>query len=387
MRPRENGGDRTGVQVTYGSPPPLALAAPVDRRNLLSAWWRLTAPVEPAASASFDERERFRRGHLVSVLLLATLVILVGAFWQYVIVDNDHPAMVLALVVALALAIASGFLNRFGWVSLAGMLLVIVADLPAVGIPATASDARLDVLHLGTFYLLAGSELVAASVLPPWSVFPVAVVNSLIVAGMLSFLPHTPALTTILTSNNAQQAYAGPIVLQLIVALVSYLWAQSMLSALKRADRAEEIAELERREVERTRELEEGVHQLLAVHVQMANGDFSVRVPPVHNMLLWQVGSSLNNLIGRFARLAQIEYLLRRTQGEGHRVAEAVLLARSGRQPIWPAPSGTPMDEVITALTSTSMSVPQSPHPSQTLQAPPWSPQGYDANSDPSRPW
>jgi hypothetical protein len=223
-----------------------------------------------------------------------------------------------------------------------------------VGIPATAIGGRIDVLHLPAFYLLAGSVLVAASVLAPWWVFVVAVINSALIDASIVLLPHTPALAQVLASNNAQQVYAGPIVMQGIVALVAYLWASSVHSALRRADRAEEIAELERREAQRRAELEEGVQDLLAVHVRMANGDFNVRVPPVRDALLWRVGASLNNLIARFARLAQMEFVLRRRQTEAQRLAEAIVASGGGRQVVWPAPSGTPVDEVLVALARTS---------------------------------
>jgi hypothetical protein len=357
-----------------------SLSAPAYQRQgvsrYLSWWWHLTAPPPPALGAGFATRERARRGRLASVFLLVFLLIGLGALYQYVIVDDDHPAMIPVLLVAFVLAGLVGVLNRLGWVAAAGLILVGLADLPLPGVVATAVGGQLDVLHLGAFYLLVGSEIIAASVLDPWTVFPVAIVNSALAFTTIAFMPHTPALAEVLTSNNGQQAYAGPIVMQLIVAVVAYLWAQSTLRALRRADRAEEIAELERRELERTRELEEGAQQLLAVHVQLANGNFNVRVPAVRNNLLWQVGSSLNNLIGRLARLAQADFVLRRTQEEANHLTEAILIARTGRQAIWPAPSGTPLDEVVVALSNGGLSSGGASAPTPTLGGAPQSPAG-----------
>jgi hypothetical protein len=178
----------------------------------------------------------------------------------------------------------------------------------------------------------------------------VAAINCALMSLIIVGMPHSVAFDQLLASNNAQQAFAGPLLMQVVVALVAYFWARSVFNALKRADRAEEIAALERREVERTHELEQGVRELLDVHVQLANGDFQVRAQPIRNPLLWQIGSSLNTLIARFARLAQMEFLLRRTDQEARRLAESIRIARAGRQPTWPAPSGTPLDEVIVAL-------------------------------------
>ena len=140
--------------------------------------------------------------------------------------------------------------------------------------------------------------------------------------------------------------------MQFIVAIVAYLWAQSMFNALKRADRAEEIALLEQRELDRQAELEEGVRQLLEVHVRLSNGDFQARSSGLRNPLLWSVGNSLNILIARLSRTAQADLILRREQEEAKHLADAIHLARSGQQPNWPASSGAPLDIVVEALRS-----------------------------------
>lgn len=349
---------------------PMARANRMGPRALLNWWWRVTAPVEPAASASFALRERARRGRLLSVLLLCFLLVEVGALWQYVIVDSDHPSMVAVLLLALPVALLAGMLNRLGRVTAAGILLIGLADLlPLAGVHATAP--RLDILELGVFYLLVGSELVAASVLAPWSVYIVALVNSVLALGSIVLSPQAPALQQFLQRNDAQQVYAGPVLMQLVVAIVAYLWAQSTSMALRRADRAEEIAALERRELDRTRELEEGVRELLAVHVQLANGNFAARVPPVRNRLLWQIGASLNNLTGRLSRLAHADFGLQRTAAEAHRLAEAIRSMRAGRQPVWPAPTGTPLDEVIAALSDNGPAPSLAPPADRIVGAPP----------------
>ncbi len=330
--------------------------------SALQRWWALTAPPEPPPGGSFAAREVGRRARLVSVLLLALLLVELGSAYQYFIVDTDHPIMKIAVAAALVVTALAAVANRAGWVTSAGLLLVLAAELPLAGIPGTAVNGQLDVLHLGGFYLLAGSELVAASVLMPWSVFVVAALNSVAALGLITFMDHTPTLANVLASNDGQQAFSGPVIMQVIVAIVAFLWAQNVKASLRRADRAEEIALLEQRELERSHELEEDVQQLLAVHVQMANGNFNVRVPQLRTGPLWQIGNSFNNLLARFARLAQAEFVLRRTQAEAHSLAEAIHFMRSGRQPLWPAQAGTPLDEVITALgTAPSRATGQSP--------------------------
>jgi hypothetical protein len=331
---------------------------------------RLIAPPLAPTYAAFAARERARRGRLAGALLLALTLIELGAMFQFFVVDDDHPLMKLTLIVAVVLTVVVAALNRFGWTAAAGLLLVALADLPLASIPATAFGGQFDVVDLGPLYLAAGSVLVAASVLEPWSVFVVAAINGALMSGLILGMSHTAAFDQLLASNNAQQAFAGPLLMQVVVALVAYFWARSVLVALKRADRAEEIAELERRELERTRELEQGARELLATHVQLANGDFQARVQPIRNPLLWQIGSSLNMLIARFGRLAQMDFQLRRTEQEARLLAENIRVARAGRSPVWPAPSGTPIDEVIVALTdATSGPAHAAPQPVEAPRA------------------
>lgn len=325
-------------------------AAPTPIGSALAGWLRLAGPAPAPLSASFTVRERVRRGRLAAVLLLVLAVIEVAALVQFLVVDDDHPMMVWVLVVGLGLTALAGALNRAGRCVPAALLLVLLADLPLASVPATSFGGRFDVLDLGALYLLVGSLLVAGSVLAPWSVFPVAVFNALALLLTVAVMPHTPALDDLIASNNALQAFAGPVLVQVIVAFVAYLWAQSVHSALRRADRAEELALMEQRELERTHELEEGVRELLAVHVQLANGNFQVRTPAIRNPLLWQIGSSLNNLIARFARLAQADYAVTQTRQDAGRLAEAIRGARAGIPPNWPTPSGSPLDEVVAAL-------------------------------------
>ncbi len=316
----------------------------------MAFWFAITAPNEPPADAPFRLRERTRRGRLLSVILLGFALILAGVFYQYLVIDDDHPLMVAVLCAALGIAVAAAVLNRVGMVTLAGALMVLVAELPLAGLFAATKDGQLDILHLGAFYLTVGALLVAASVLSPWSVFAVAAFNCAASLVIVASRPHTPALAALLASNDGQQAFLGPIVMQVIVAIIAYLWAQNTLSALRRADRAEEIAALERREVEQQRELEEGIRQLLAVHVALANGDFTARVTRMRSPLLWQVGRSLNTLVDRLVRYTQAEVVLQREHEQSQRLAQILLRSQLGRPIQWPASTGLPLDVVIAAL-------------------------------------
>src|SRR5258708_28168228 len=222
------------MQPTEGSHPAQALgsgnasAGAGAGAGALQRWWALTAPPEPPPGGSFAAREFGRRARLVSVLLLALLLVELGSAYQYFIEDTDHPIMKIAVAAALVVTALAAVANRAGWVTSAGLLLVLAAELPLAGIPGTAVNGQLDVLHLGGFYLLAGSELVAASVLAPWRVFGGAALNSGAALGLITFMDHTPTLANVLASNDGQQAFSGPVIMQVIVALVAFLWAQNV---------------------------------------------------------------------------------------------------------------------------------------------------------------
>jgi hypothetical protein len=320
----------------------------------LGWWYWLVALPEPRPGSALRERERARRARLIAIFLLAFTFIVAGLFFQFAVIDNDHPAMIGVLIAAFAIMTLIGGLNRTGRLALSGLLMVALADISLASIPATGP---VDVQAIGALYLSVGSLLIAASVLPAWSVFPLAFGNCALMLGIIYLLPHRAALDALLRSNDAQQIVIGPLLMQIIVAIVAYLWARSMLNALQRADRAEEIALLEQRELDRQAELEEGVRQLLEVHVRLANGDFQARTPTLRNPLLWSVGNSLNFLIARLSRTAGADVILRREEEEAKRLADAIYSTRNGRQPRWPAPTGVPLDLALEALSSRPLMV------------------------------
>src|SRR5260370_40527739 len=142
--------------------------------------------------------------------------------------------------------------------------------------------------------------------------------------------------------------------LELVPALGGYLWVRGPGAAVRRAERAEEIDALEHMIAEQKRQLDIGVQQILQTHIRAANGDFGARAPLGQDNALWQISSSLNNLLARLQRAGNAEYSLQRTEEELQRLAAALQDAQSGRRPIWPAPSGTSVDPIIEIITGSS---------------------------------
>lgn len=313
-------------------------------------WFRLTVPPEPPASADFATRDRARRGRLGGALLFGLLALMILA----VFIGLGDPATLVSSLVGVGAVIIAIVLNRSGFVNVAGLIMVALPALVIILSIVYAPNGQLDSLYLPLFDLLAISEVIAASLLTPFAVLIVMLALIGFTVSDILLQPHTASMDPLFqTSDGLLTLIARPVGFLLIVGIIGFLWARNTVESIRRADRAEELAELERRELDRTRELEEGVRQLLAVHVHLANGDFNVRAPAIRNSLLWQIGSSLNNLVARLGRLAQADFVLRRTQEEANRVTEAIYMLNSGRSPLWPAPSNTPLDRLVDVLRST----------------------------------
>lgn len=319
---------------------------PIEDHGPLGWWYQQTAPREQPG-ASFAERELVRRGRLASTLLLGFLI---TGMLQLPFVYKGPQTLLMLLPAFLGMGIQI-WLNRIGQVNVVGVLMVLISYSVLAGL--LTGGKLLDELSLPVFDMLVVPELMAVTLLPSISIFPVAIINSIIILGLATVQPHTAELGAVLTTPDGRAVLTRAIALQFIVAIVAYLWVRSAVLAIKRADQAEVIAALERREAERTRELEEGARQLLDVLVRLANGDFTSRVPLLANALLWRVGTAINTLIGRLERTTQGNVLLQHFEEDANRLAQAIYALRPGDRDIWITPHGTPLDRVLDALRET----------------------------------
>ncbi len=208
----------------------------------------------------------------------------------------------------------------------------------------------LDTVNLPAYDLLAVAVIIAASVLPRWAAFVVAAINAGLICGDYFLQPKSGDLLKWQGANGALWLLARPIALQIIVAAVAFLWVRGADEALRRADRAEELAELEHAFAEQHKQIEVGAHQILETLVRVANGDYRARAPLSEENVLWQIAASLNNLLSRMQRSGAAEHQLGRTEEELRRLATALDDVRLGRRAAWPAPSGTAADLILERL-------------------------------------
>lgn len=344
----------------------------------LSWWYALTAPRAPAPDAPLAERETVRRGRLLSLLvLLITLIVLLAA--PVALVTRNLP-MFASLGSALVFNALTLWANRRGHVTLAGLLTIIPMTVGfALGQVLTPGGLTIDNLRI--FDLLVASDLLVVSLFRPASVFLAVGANSLLIWAIISFAPPNAELAPLLAANRYGLIIL-PILLQFVVALPAYLLVRSTYQALLRADRAEELAlltqqnlELHQRELERTRQIEQGTELILAAMVRFANGDVLARAPESQDNLLWRIGRSLNTLLARQKdyqrQLMELEYArqqmdelqrrllsapsaqreLQRTREAAIRLQTALRIASRQRTRIaLPQPSGTVIDEITREL-------------------------------------
>lgn len=323
-------------------------------------WWIRVASSSPQNPQRTEtEREIARRSDLVAWL---TLGLLGGAVLLTPIAFGDFNASIAlaGFVTSILVAIA---LNRIGMVHTAGVLLVMCI-VGALLVYMLTSPLGLTMGQLPNYDAFAVAVVVAASVLPRGSAFAVAAINSVIIVADYMLQPHNAniAADAALYPSVTQQTISllsRPIALQFIFAVVAFLWVRGADKAIARADRAEEVAELERRELDRTVALEEGVRYLHQTLMLWRNGDFRSRMPDMPVEALQQLSNDLNAFIQQVGPRLQADYHYRRTQEEAQRLANVLQAQAQGRRVTMPAPSGTPVDMVIESLRMLGFGGPQ----------------------------
>ena len=323
--------------------------------DFLGWWYRLTCPkISPETAKSLEGREKIRKARLASLTLLVmcgfmSLSIPVG------LIDQNIPLLIATFIALLCYGIAL-MCNRKNHLVLAGILTVLVYTLGLVSFLA-ASPGGLKTGMLPTYDLLLEASLVSVAFFSARGLFIVTAINIAIIIGTILFLPKAPDLAAFL-HNDTYDVIVRPIILQLFAAFIVYVWVNSAYKAILRADRAEEIAELERREVERRQQeieqknqLDYGIDQILASLNKVANGDTQIKVPLDQNNVLWRVGYSINNLLARIQALREERAELARTKQVAAVLTEAL---KHGQLPNFNEWTHTCLDALVVELRKAS---------------------------------
>lgn len=338
------------------------LVADTFERDTSFLWWwyRLTAPTLVTTDDNLQLRDLSRRGRLTSATLLIVILLVLAA--EPVAILGPNKALIGILLIPVAIDVVALIFNKLGKITTAGILVIIGIEVGLILsiLGPTMAGGGITTYLLPQFDLMVQAEFVAITLLRPKSVFVIASLHCLFIVSALLLLPHSAEFAPIFAANE-YEIFLRPITLQIIVAFVTYLWVTSAYQATRRADRAEVIAELERREVERQQQeialkqqLDEGIQQILQTHVQVSNGNFSARAPLKQENILWRVAYSLNNLLARLQSLNYAEQELQRARVETARLVEMIHLARLGK-PVRFERTGTHLDPLILELANSPL--------------------------------
>jgi hypothetical protein len=215
----------------------------------------------------------------------------------------------------------------------------------------------LNIGTLPTFDLLLEVTLVSVAFFRARSIFIITAINIAIIVGSILLLPKAPDLVAFLRYDT-YDVVIRPIILQLFGAFIVYVWVNSAYQAILRADRAEEVAELERREIERQeqeieqkKQLDFGIDQIMSSLNRVANGETNVKVPLDQNNVLWRVGYSINNLLARIQAIREERAELIRTKQTAAALTESL---KYGQLPRWDRWTHTCLDELLIELRKVS---------------------------------
>ena len=318
----------------------------IDR--LFHWWYTLTTTAQTSAGDHLRQRRNVRRGQLISCVLLF-IICLIIILLPLALLNRDGVSSIL-LSVGLGICALALVANRRGLMVLASMLAVavvmIVPLLHIILMPPKLVD-------LSDLNLLIFSELLSAAFLPTECIFLTAVLNCIIIIGIVEL--RSGGLRFIefggMTATGPAEVLIKLILLQIIVAVIVYLLVHRAKHAIMRADRAEIVATLEHAMAEREhaiakqkRDLDLSIQQILQTHLEVANGNYEARVPLTQDNVLWPIAGSLNTILARLHRLQLQADELERTKQEAALLASALHATRMGEPPIAFRRSGTAID-------------------------------------------
>jgi hypothetical protein len=322
-----------------------------ERSTWFEWYYRIFAPPVAPSEASLLVRELSRRGRLSSIVLFLGLFM---AAMALPIAFGPDKELLPVLLLSIILIACSIWINKKGHTTTAGILCVLCSEaclLSAIGTTPTG----LTLFALSLFDVLIIPEVIAVSLLVPWSVFIVAALNSIAFICFFIFLHHDAALNAVIKSQG-YDILLRPIAIQFVVAIVTCLWVRSANRAIKKADRAEVIALLQSdllimqsENQRRQQELNRVIAVLEDAQNRIARGDLSVRVP-LEGEILASIGGKFNNLINRFQRALKSENDLLYLQQTINYIVDEVDIARKRGGPFQLRRTGTRLDGLLLAF-------------------------------------
>ncbi|GCE16092.1 hypothetical protein [Tengunoibacter tsumagoiensis] len=323
--------------------------------GIMRAWFRFSTP---NAKFRAQHPDPLSQSQLASLLLLMGIITAIAFIPSAIVSVHMHTLFpVLGLLLVLFICIP---LNRAGRVAVVGVLLILAIDATIMISLLSYPGLMLSQNAIPIYDLFVLSDIVAVSLLPRKSILYISLFHSIFICADVYLQPHTADLHELLLRTN-YSIMVRPLAIQLLVAIVTYAWVRNTVQAVKRADQAELVAQLEHELAQQKKNLDEGIQSILQTLVQSANGDMQVRAPLSRDNVLWQLGSALNILLARLQRAQQNERQLQQMRSELARVLYTVQEARKRQKSIELMPGGTEVDPLISELLHSYL-VPSPPH-------------------------
>jgi len=333
-------------------------------RSIFDWWVRATSP-DPNSprKAQHPWREEVT-SLLFPLVMLNVLLPIPGSL-------NNLPQVMILLIV-FAIDIFALFIKRAGYMTLAGIILIITVEF---GLSASilGLTSHFDSVNLPLYDDMIQASLISMAFFAPFVVFAIVLINCSFLVGTLLFLPHAADLTQHLKTD-FWKVITTPLIMQILAVSLAYIIINALVKAVRRADKAEELAvlksqivEQQSKDIELKNQLDDGIKQLLFTLNEAANGNFGVRAPLEQNNALWRVGRSINNLL---ARLQGLRGELAELEKTRQVAAHLTQMLKSGKELSLNDWTGTCLDPFVMELMNRQRSQGQHPTPRQTYPTP-----------------
>jgi hypothetical protein len=285
---------------------------------------------------SASERERLRRGRLLSALHL-TAVVLLALILPRGFLPVLDPGTLAGVAGFAVIVFASILLNRRGVVTTASLVFTAGLAFAIAGSQLATPGDKINFQDLAGYDLLVIPLVVASFLLSSRSVVLLWGASVLFVVVDLGLAPHGVSLDAYLPSDlppfvRIYPVAIYPIILTAVVGVISWLAARSTARALAEADRTADVERAYALLADHNRQLEESIGAIQQAHARVARGDLGARAAIRPGDPLLQVASSLNLLLDRLARgnlstaaLAEVERETQVLHGYLAELAEAKL--------------------------------------------------------------
>jgi hypothetical protein len=280
-------------------------------------WWlRMTSAGWDAPQETIQQRERARRSALLSWILLGLFIALI-LFIPATLTDAPSAFSVGFAFVGLLLIV---WLNRKGFVTTAGVLMVALVIAATMSVVVGSPDHAVHLVYLPAYDFLVISVVLGAAVLPRSSAFIIAAVNITLIYADLLLQSKSKDLLDAISMYGLPTLAGRPVVIQVITAVIAFLWARGMDEAVRRADRAEELRTIEQHfaeaEIARTKQVEEFVQEMISAISALANGQEGLMLLSASHP--WQQQATFINM-----QLKQFYRLKQANRGDNEQIAHA----------------------------------------------------------------